>query len=164
MEAIQAIKSRTSVRKFDGVGIPKETLEELVDCGRLAPNGYNRQGWIFVVVTDRGLLKQIAAEATYGRFIEDAGACVAVFNRKGEETMIEDACAATENILIAARSYGIGSCWVNSFRKAHSEAVAKLLACPESFELITLIALGYPIEEKAAPKKSLEEVMRYNGF
>jgi nitroreductase len=164
MDAIQAIRSRTSVREFDGAGIPRETLELLVDCGRLAPNGYNRQGWMFVAVTDREILARIAAEAEYGRFMKDAGACVAVFCAKGAETMIEDASAATENIIIAARSLGIGSCWVNSFRKAHSESVSRILACPEDLELVTLIGLGYPAEGRAAPKKSLAEVLRFDRF
>lgn len=164
MDAIEAIKSRVSIRKFTGREIAGEILEDIVDCGRLAPCGYNHQAWIFVLVTDRDLLRRIAGEALYGKFIADAGACVAVFNRKGEETLVEDACAATENMIIAAHALGIGSCWVNSYSKVHSEAVKELLACPDNYELVSLLALGYPAEDKTTPKKTLGEVLRRNRF
>ncbi|MGE5581138.1 MAG: nitroreductase family protein [Bacillota bacterium] len=164
MDAIEAIKSRVSVRKFQSNEIPRAIMEDIIDCGRLAPCGYNHQSWIFVVVTDRNLLMRIARISKYGGFIKEAGACVAVFNKKDEETMIEDACAATENIIIAAWAYGIGTCWVNSFLKSHSEGVKRILDCPDNYELITLIALGYPAEATTTPKKQLAEVIRWNSF
>jgi len=164
MDAIQAIKSRVSIRQFKCLPIPKEILEDVVDCGRLAPSGYNRQPYIFVVVTDQGIRNRTSQAAKYGRFIKDAGACVAVFCKKGEETMLEDACAATENMIIAAQAYGLGSCWVNSYKKSHSEDIKDILSCPIEYELMTLIALGYPDEDKKTPKKPLNEVLRWNKF
>lgn len=166
MDAIEAIKSRVSCRKFQRIELPRETLADLADCARLAPCGYNRQRWTFVAVTDRELLGRIALETRYGRFIAEAGACLAVFVAEGEETMLEDGCAATENVIIAARSYGLGSCWVNSFRKSHSAAVKGLLGCPADYELISLIALGYPADGASPPppKRPLAEVLRFDRF
>jgi nitroreductase len=164
MDAIQAMKTRKSIRRFQDQAIAREVLEDIADCGRLAPCGFNRQGWSFVFVTDRELLRRIAGEARYGRFIGEAGACAAVFTALGSETMVEDGCAATENIIIAAQAHGLGSCWVNSLRKEHSEAVKRLLACPADYELVSLVALGYPAESKTTPKKELSEVLRFNSF
>jgi len=56
-ETIKTIKSRVSVRKYLDKEVPKEILEDLIDCGRLAPSGYNKQPWVFVVVTDKELKK-----------------------------------------------------------------------------------------------------------
>lgn len=164
MDAMQAIKSRVSIRKYKSLPVPKEILEDIVDCGRLAPSGYNHQPWIFVVVTDQQIRNRISQTARYGSFIKEAWACIAVFCSKGEETMLEDACAATENMIIAAQTYGLGTCWVNSFRKAHSEEIKGILNCPDDFELITIISVGYPDEDKKTPKKSLNEVLRWNKF
>ncbi|MGQ9473854.1 MAG: nitroreductase family protein [Candidatus Caldatribacteriaceae bacterium] len=161
---LQVIKKRRSIRKYENREIPREILEDLVDCGRLAPTGYNAQPWVFVVVTDKDLKTRIAQLATYGRFIKEAGACIAVFCRKDAITPLEDACAATENIIIAACAYGLGTCWVNSYRKAHSRAVETLLNCPEDMEIATLIALGYPAEYPTRPKKALQEVIRWDRF
>ncbi len=163
-ELLQVIKKRRSIRKYEDREIPKEILEDLVDCGRLAPTGYNAQPWVFVVVTDKELKAQIAQLATYGRFIKEAGACIAVFCRKDAITPLEDACAATENIIIAACAYGLGTCWVNSYRKAHSKAVEALLGCPQDMELATLLAVGYPAEHPTRPKKALSEVLRWERF
>jgi nitroreductase len=164
MDAIEAIKTRVSCRKFLALEIPRATLADIADCARLAPCGYNRQRWMFVAVIDRELLGRIAMEAKYGRFIAEAGACFAVFVAEGEETMLEDGCAATENIIIAAQSYGLGSCWVNSFRKDHSKKVEALLRFPEGLELAVLLSLGYPADDERRTKKSLAEVLRWNAF
>ncbi len=163
MDAIEAIHRRTSVRKYLDREIPRETLEELADCARFAPSGYNKQPWVFVVVTERALLREIGATAKYGRFIAEAGACVAIAS-SASETMIEDACAAAENIIVAACSRGIGSCWVNSFRQRHSRAVESLLRFPSGYKLSVLLSLGYPAEDERRPKKALAEVLRWNGF
>ena len=164
MDAINAIKSRVSIRRYKNIPLPTEILEDIVDCGRLAPCGYNRQSWIFVVITDQDIRDRISQAAEYGRFIKDAGACIAVFCKKGEETMVEDACAATENMIIAAQAHGLGTCWVNSHCKTHSEEVKGILDCPSDYELIVLLALGYAGEDKSTPKKPLHEVIRWNRF
>lgn len=164
MDTIQAIKSRVSIRKYKTIPVPIEMLKDIADCGRLAPSGYNHQPWVFVVVTDQNLRYQISQTARYGMFIKDAGACIAVFCNKVGETILEDACTSTENMIIAAQSYGLGTCWVNSHKKPHSEEIKKILACPPEYELMTLIAVGYPDEEKKTPKKLLDEVLRWNKF
>jgi nitroreductase len=164
MDALQAIKSRVSIRKYKTDPIPQNILEDIVDCAHLAPTGYNNQPWIFIVVTDLDLKDKISQAASYGKFIKQAGSCIAVFCKKGTETIIEDACAATENIIIAAQSFSLGTCWVNSYNKSHSEKIKKILNCPPEYELITLIAIGVPDEKRITPKKRLDEVLRWNGF
>jgi nitroreductase len=164
MDAIEAIKARVSVRKYDPRPIPREILEDIVDCARLAPTGRNEQAWFFVVVTAPELRAELAAMCRYGRFIADAGACVCVFMHKEALCEVEDACAATENMIIAARAYGLGTCWVNSHRKAHSPAIESRLGCPEGYELVTMFSLGYPAEETRRPKKTLDEVLRWETF
>lgn len=165
MDTIKIIKSRRSVRKYLDKEIPKEVLEDIVDCGRLAPSGYNKQPWIFVVVVDKEIKEKVAEASISGKFIKDAGACIAVFCEKDAETALEDASAATENMIICAQTYGLGTCWVNTYKKANSPKIKEILNCPEDMELMTLIAVGYPAEEpKNPPKKSLSEVLRWNSF
>ena len=161
---IDIIKSRRSIRAYKSQPVAKEILTDIVDCGRLAPSGYNHQPWIFVVVTDPDVRKQIAAATRYAWFIQYAGACIAVFCKVGIETMFEDACAATENMIIAAQAYGLGTCWINVHQKAHSAAMKQIFNCPAEYELMTLFAVGYPDEEKQTAKKTFAEVLRWNSF
>lgn len=166
-ETIRNIKGRRSVRKYIDKNISKAILEDLIDCGRLAPSGNNRQAWTFIIVTEQNLKEKIASYAQYGKFIKEAATCIAVFlNEKETSTPLQDAAAATENIMIAASSYGLGSCWVSSYKRAHSEEVKKLLNCPDNMELMTLISVGHYDESTLTmpKKKSLDQVLKWNKF
>ncbi len=163
METIKHIKSRISVRKYLDKPVPENIIEELVDCGRMAPSGYNRQPWVFVAITSEEIRAKIADRSRYGKFIKQAGACIALFCSESE-CKLEDACAATENMIIAAQAYGLGTCWVNSYQKEHSADVEKLLNCPSDYELVVLLAVGYPDEQRETPKKPLSQVLKWQSF
>lgn len=164
IDAIEAMRARVSVRKYEARPISREVLEEIADCGRLAPTGRNEQAWTFVIITERTALVRLAEICRHGRFVADAAACICVFSRKDALCEVEDASAATENMIIAARAHGIGTCWINAHRKEHSAAVEQLLGCPEGHELVTMFSLGYPAEETRRPKKDLTEVVRWERF
>lgn len=153
------------MRSYQNREIEEDILKDIVDCGRLAPTGYNNQPWTFLVITDQSLKEKLAEITTSGSFIKEAGACIAVFCDKSAQTGLEDACAATENIMIAARAYGLDTCWVNSYKKSHSEAVKNLLNCPPDQELMTLFSLGYAQQKnREVSKKSLNEVLKWGKF
>ncbi|MBC8461748.1 MAG: nitroreductase family protein [Deltaproteobacteria bacterium] len=158
MDALEAIRARRSIRQYQSKPIPKEVIEQIVDCGRWAPTAMNQQPWKFVVVTDEAMRTQIADITDYGKFIAQAPACVAVFC---EDTMyyLEDGCAAVENILLGATALGVGSCWVAGDKKKYCEEVTRLLDVPSGYKLIALIALGYAAQPGRARKKSLDEVL-----
>jgi nitroreductase len=159
MDAITALTSRISVREYTGEPIPREVLESIVNCGRLAATAINIQPWEFVVITDPSMREKIAGMTDYGKFIADAAACIAVFC---EDSMyfLEDGSAATQNILVAAWAHGVGSCWIAGDKKDYAAAMRGVLGVPETHRLISLVALGYPTEPPVArPKRSLDEVM-----
>ena len=109
MEALEAILKRRSVRSYTGDPIPREDLEKIVDAARLAPSGYNRQPWEFIVVTDRSVIDKLKIAALW---MEDAGAIIAVVMETSSRFWLEDGSAAIENILIASTALGYGSCWL----------------------------------------------------
>jgi len=166
MDAITAIKTRRSTREFANKPIPKQILEDLVDAGRLAPTARNVQPWEFIVVTQPETLKKIGQIAETGRFISDAGACIAVFCSE-TKYYLEDGCAATENMLIAAAAHAIASCWVAGDKKPYCSKINELLGAPSSLKLISLIALGYPASKEGAAnlgKRSLKELIHWDKF
>jgi nitroreductase len=164
MDALEALRTRRSVRRYDPAReIPRETLGQIVDCGRLAASARNTQPWEFVVVTDADRRAGIAALAAHGRFIADAPACIAVFCRDGDYPL-EDGCAATQNILVAARAFGLGTCWVAGARKDYAPAVAALLGAPEGVRLVSLVAVGHPLDVPSPAKRPLGEVLHWENF
>lgn len=108
MDAIEVLKPRRSVRTYTREPEPKEIIEDIIDCGRLAPTAVNIQPWEFVVVTDHGMLRRIANTADYGKFIADALVCIVVLCRDSKY-YLEDSSAATQNILLAARAHDLDS-------------------------------------------------------
>ena len=166
MEAIENIRMRRSIRQFSDKPILKKDLELLVDAGRLAPTARGVQPWEFMVVTHKSFLRKIAELSENGRFIAEAAACIAVFC-SDTKYYLEDGCAATENILLAATARHIGSCWVAGDKKPYCGQINSLLGAPTSYKLVSLIALGYSVssqELKIAEKRSLKEVLHWEKF
>jgi len=162
--AIEAIKKRRSVRRFDPKPVSKEIIMEILDCARLAPTAINIQPWLFGAVTDNDLKRQIADMTDHGKFIKDCAVCFAVFADSTQKYFLEDGCAATENILLACTAYEIGSCWVAGHKKFYVDSIRELLHVPEPYTLIALIAAGHSHEKPSPNKKSLHEVTFFNTF
>lgn len=138
MELRDAIRTRRSIRAFRPDAIPATTIEELVELANLAPSAGNLQGRDFVVVRDGTTRKALDREAGDQDFVSQAPVVIVVcanlartapkYGRRGRELYaIQDAAAATENLLLAAHGAGLGACWVGAFDEA---AVRDLLRLP----------------------------------
>jgi nitroreductase len=164
VDAIEALKTRRSVRAYEDKPVPHDVIEAIVDAGRLAPSANNIQPWEFIVVTEVESRKKIAGLTDYGKFIAEAGACVAVFARDVKH-YLEDGSAAAENILVAAHALGLGTCWVAGYKKAYAEPVRDLLGVPAGHMLVALISLGYPAERpEPHGKRDISEVLHWERF
>ena len=161
MNALEAIGKRRSVRKYTGEPIPRKDLEKIVDAGRLAATGSNRQPWDFVVVTDRAMVERLKVAAEW---MEKAAAIIAVVMDPSSRWWIEDGSAAVENMLIASTALGYGSCWLEGYTLPHEEEFKKLLGVPKEKRLLTLVPIGVPMEEPTREKRSLEEVLHWERY
>lgn len=163
MDAIQCLKTRRSIRAYRPDPVPKEVIEDIIDCARLSPTAINIQPWEFIAVTNPQTRKQIADMTDYGKFIANAPVCVAVFC-KDTKYYLEDGSAATMAILLSAWAHGLGTCWVAGDKKAYADRVRQLLGVPDGYKLISLISIGYPAEQPKKKKRSLGEVLHWERF
>ncbi|HIJ65892.1 MAG TPA: nitroreductase family protein [Candidatus Hydrogenedentes bacterium] len=163
MDAIEALKTRRSVRAYKPDPVPADVIRDIVDCGRLAATAINIQPWEFVVVTDAAARQRIAATSDYGKFIADAPVCIVVLS-KDTKYYLEDGSAATQNILVAARAHGLGSCWVAGDKKTYAAKIPKLVGAPKGYRLIALIAIGYAAAVPKPEKRGLAEVLHWETF
>ena len=164
METLEAIKARRSVREYENKPIPKDLIEKIVDCGRVAPTARGEEPWEFIVITDKKVLKEIADITDYGKFLKNSAYTIIVCC-KDTKYYLEDGCAATENIMIGAASFGIGSCWVAGDKKSYSEKILKCVKVPAGYKLVSIIPLGYPAKrESPTPKRPLESVLHWEKF
>lgn len=163
MDPLECLKSRRSVREYSQEQVSSGILEKIVDAGRFAPTARNVQPWEFIVITEAATLKKLGGIAENGRFLAQAKACIAVFC-SDTKYYLEDGCAATCNILLAATALGIGSCWVAGDKKPYCEEVSGLLNVPAGYKLVSLVSLGYPGSKDSlciAKKRELKEVIHW---
>jgi len=166
MESLEAIKKRQSIRKYLTKPVEKELIEIVVNAGRLAATARNVQPWQFVVVTDRGKLNKLVEINDYADFLKEAPVCILVFCKKDAKYYLEDGCAATQNILVAAAALGLGTCWIAGDKKPYIDKISSLVNAYEDLTLVSSIALGYPVESHPAQpaKLSLEEILHWEGI
>ena len=163
MDALEALRTRRSVRAYLDKPVAPELIEAIVDCGRLAATARNEQPWEFVAVTDPALREQIAGTTNYGKFIAMAPVCIVVLC-KDADYYLEDGCAATQNILVAARALGLGTCWVAGDKKPYAEDIRRMTGAPDGYKLVSLIAVGYAAQVPQPAKRSLNEVLHWEQF
>lgn len=161
MDALEAIRKRRSVRNYTGEPISREDLETIVDAGRLAASGGNRQPWDFIVITNREMINELKVAA---QWMENAGAIIAVVLDPSSRWWVEDGAAAVENILIASTALGYGSCWLEGYTLLREEEFKVLLGVPVQKRLLTLIPIGVPVEWPSKQKKALEQVIHWEEY
>ena len=164
MDTIECIKTRRCKRELGSGDVKKEIIENIIDCGRLAPTANNLQPCEFVVVTDRKKLLIISEiVGKNAPFLKDAAFCIIIF-AKDVKYYLEDGCAATENILLAINNFHLSACWVAGAQKEYAFNVAKELNVPPGLKLISIIPVGYSNEQPNIQKRKLGEVIHYEKF
>ncbi len=161
MDALEAIRTRRSVRKYTGDPISRGDLEKIVDAGRLAASGYNRQPWDFIVVTERGMINKLAVAAEW---MDKAAAVIAVVIDPAAEFWLEDGSAAVENMLVACTALGYGSCWLEGDTLPLEDRLKAVLGIPKEKRLLTLVPVGVPAEWPTKEKKPLDQVIHWEKW
>jgi nitroreductase len=162
---LDLILSRRSIRRYETKEIPEEVLHQILEAGRQAPSAANRQPIRFVVVNDHDILK-ILCDNLITHFVKRAPVaivgCADVKSLLTGKWAVVDATIAMENMVIAAWTLGIGSCWIGA---CNEEKVKELLKIPDKWKVVALVTLGYPAEQpKPRKKKPFEELFGFNSF
>lgn len=150
MPDLGLFQGRFSCRAFGPEPVPPAVVDELLEAARWAPSAGNVQATRFVVVTRREVRERLAEAALGQRFLAEAPLVVTVcavtevaarqYGERGRELYcIQDAAAATENLLLAATLHGLGSCWVGAFRERD---VAKVLGLERGWRPVALVPVG----------------------
>jgi len=148
---LENIATRASVRAFKSDAIPNDLIQKLLKAGMAAPTALNAQPWHFIVIHDQGQLSSLSVASPYTGLLADAPLAIAVcgdITKKapGDEGIYwsQDACAATENILLAAHAMGLGATWTGSYPiEARYKLAQKVLSLPDNLIPVSIIAIGY---------------------
>ncbi|MGD8237776.1 MAG: nitroreductase family protein [Armatimonadota bacterium] len=164
MDTIQAITDRRSVRKYKQDAVNDEDLRTILEAGRQAPSGGNRQPWEFVIVTDDELKQKVADACNGQMWMADAGVIIAGCGlpKVSEKWWVVDPTIALQNMVLAATALGYGTCWIGAFKE---DEVKGLLNIPEDVRVICLTPLGVPdADPPARPRREPKEIFRLNDY
>ncbi|MDR1636945.1 MAG: nitroreductase family protein [Treponema sp.] len=160
----EAIRARRSIRKYQaGHVIPQEQLDAILEAGMLAPSAMNLRPYEFVVLRDRGKFPGIIRIHPYARMLETASVCIVVCGFSGDggsQWFQQDCGAVTENMLLQALEFGLGTCWCGVYPVMDRvEGFKKLLGIDST--PFGLIALGLPDESPAMRGRYEAAKVRY---
>jgi nitroreductase len=163
MDTFEAIRLRASVRNLKAVGVPDGDLEQILDAGRRAPSGKNRQPLDFIVVREAETIRQLAeAQGCLG----DVSLIVLVVGKPEESVYwLEDVSAATENMLLAITALGYASVWIEGTLLRQEDRWKELLGVPPEMRLMVALPIGKAAGEPTqAPKRPLSEMVHYERY
>jgi nitroreductase len=155
MEAMEAILSRRSIRKYMPDPLPEETIRQLLEAAMAAPSAGDERPWHFVVITDKEILAAIPAFHPLSLCAPKAAAAIlvcadlALSKYPPADWWVQDCSAATQNILLAAHATGLGAVWLGVHPvRTRIDGARALFRLPESIVPFSLVSLGIPAARK----------------
>ncbi len=151
-ETLHILETRRSVRKYKEDQVPKEIIEQILRAGTYAPSASGQQATVIIVIRDKETIQEIGKlnAAVFGKDVDpffDAPTLAIVFADSERRTKIDDGSAVMTNMLNAAHSLGVASCWVYRAREVFSspegKAYMKKWGLDDKYEGIGNITLGY---------------------
>ena len=168
-ETMNQMLTRRSIRRYEDKSVPREVLERIIGAGTYAATGMNRQSPIIVAVTDketRDQLSRLNAKIMGADMDPFYGAPVVliVLADKSMPTYVYDGSLVMGNLMLAAHSLGIGSCWIHrakeEFESTEGREILRSLGIEDEYEGIGHCVLGYSAQEGpvAAPPRKADYV------
>lgn len=161
-KTMEAILSRRSIRKFKEDTIKTEDINSILEAGRWAPSGLNNQPWKFIVIQNKDTIESISNCTHYHATVKNAPLLIAAF--LDHDTMynhtkdVQAIGASIQNILLRTHDIGLGAVWLGEILNQRDK-VNLILNCPESLELMAVIAIGYPaIDEATSSRKEINDI------
>jgi len=161
---LSAVYARRSIRRFKRQPVEREKIDTLVRAAMAAPSTCNLQVWEFIVIDQPERAERVRALSESGSFYAPVVMVLCADTRnvpwKDEDWKI-DCAAAVENMMIAAPSLGLGSCWIGSYDMT---GLRVFLNIPAEIQVMNLVYFGYPDEQKAAGSKYDQSAVYWQNY
>ncbi len=153
MDALEAIMTRRSIRRFSDEPVTDEQIETIVRAAMQAPSAGNQRPWRFIVLRDRARLSEVSKTSPYAGMLAEAAfglvVCSETEGLRHPMMWEQDCSAAVENALLAAHAMGLGAVWLGFHPKEERvQPLKDLLGLPRNIEPLAVLAVGVPAEHK----------------
>ncbi|HOK53941.1 MAG TPA: nitroreductase family protein [Armatimonadota bacterium] len=184
MDIKEAIYTRRSVRQYQNKQVDRGLIEQILDAAVQAPSAMNTQPWVFGVIQDASLLREISNKSKvtmleiigqgpelerYRETLSDpafnifynAPSLILIMSKPGISPMPEVDCVlAAENLMLTARSLGLGTCWMGfATPYLNTPDGKKMLGIPDEYSVIAPLIIGYPAQEFEEIEKNPPEIL-----
>lgn len=158
MDTLEAILNRRSIRQYTSEQVTDDQLSVILKSAMYAPSAVNKQPWHFIVFRDKKTMEQIIDVHPNASMLARANVAIMICWDEHLQHDVGygpvDCAAATQNMLLAAHSIGLGAVWVGIYpRQPRADAVHKIFGLPEHIKGFAIISIGYPAEKKTIPER-----------
>ena len=172
MNTVETILTRRSIREYKDTNISDKDLETILKAGQAGPSCADTRDFSFIVVKDNNMLNRMAdANGIYADPLRKAASGILVcgdLNRAFEDAKdywIIDCSIACQNMILAAKDLGIGTCWLGTYPQMERvKALKELFKLPEDIVPHSIISFGYPEEENNDKAVFEKELVHYEKW
>ncbi len=166
MDVLELLKSRRSIRKYTSQPVEEEKLLKCLEAARWAPSASNKQPWEFLVIKNETTRKKLAEIHPYAKFVAESPVVFIPLTNPEIHSKyhMSDTGLAIMHFMIEASSLGLGTCWAGVIGNSFESEMKKLLNIPNHLNILALVALGYPDQERESSRKPLEELVHFEKY
>jgi len=166
---LNSIFTRRSIRRYTNQTVPSDLIKTLLKSAMSAPSACNQQPWHFLVIDDRNTLNKLSEHNSGYSMLEEAPLAVLICGEIQVATLKHfwtlDCAAATENLLLASHSSGLGSVWLGVYPEEDKLTYIKeVLNIPDHITPFSLVPIGYPAETKESENRYDEDKIHYGKW
>lgn len=167
---MKEIFNRRSIRKFQDRPVEDELIQKMLRAAMYAPSAGNEKPWQFIVIKDREKLNEITTFHKYTQMLKEAPLAILVCadqsNLKYNGVFWpQDIAACTQNILLEGTHLGLGTCWCGVYPLENEMArLREMFDIPQHFMPASLVAVGYPGEEREVRERYNPDRIHYDKW
>ncbi|NPV80633.1 MAG: nitroreductase family protein [Firmicutes bacterium] len=162
---LDIIKKRRSVRSYTDKEIDQGIIDSLLQAAMAAPSGNDSRPWDFIIVRDRDLRTRLSKVHPWAAMAASSPVVLVVCGDESSPHWIADTSAATENYILQATAYGLGTVWVGIYPTLrYEDAVRQILGIPDNIRVLCLVPTGWPAEKKEPRTRFEASKVHYDRF
>lgn len=166
MDVIEAIRGRRSIREYLPQAVEEEKVRQILDAARWAPSAGNKQPWHFIVVRDPDKRQQLAKPHPHGDWMSESPVVIVVLGdpKLSPNYYQCDPHNAVMNLLLAAYSLGLSTCWMGVRDGDLERTYKELLGIPDHMRVICAVSVGYSKVKATKERLALDKLVSRERF